>query len=314
MRGGALTKFIEVHAVATGFGASVVAHAVLVAVLASTRGNAESARDFAWQKPAATSRDDVTSIALALELPEVHQALETKTAEVTDPEVEKIAVESIETAPVETSATEATPQLAPTQRDLAQVFATVTDALRPSRDALRATTSEVFRGINAYLTRATAAMRIRTASPAQRAPVATHASTPVVDEPASMRQSSDATHKLSPTSTASHSSSDTTATTSTTGAVARATVIELAEPEYPRRSVRLGHEGTARVEVRVAPDGAIQGVTLVSSSGFTALDEAALAAARRGRYAPATRGDHAEDSIAVESFIVLPFEFRIKQR
>jgi len=46
--------------------------------------------------------------------------------------------------------------------------------------------------------------------------------------------------------------------------------------------------GTARVEVEVGPDGQVISVQLVQSSGDSALDQAALNAARNSTFAPAT--------------------------
>ena len=60
-----------------------------------------------------------------------------------------------------------------------------------------------------------------------------------------------------------------------------------------------------RVEIDLAATGAIASLRVLESSGHRALDEAALAAARAGRYRPATRG-----GVAIASVLVVPFEFR----
>lgn len=44
-------------------------------------------------------------------------------------------------------------------------------------------------------------------------------------------------------------------------------------------------------DVYILPDGRVGEIRLKRSSGFTRLDEAALAAVRRWRYVPARRGD-----------------------
>ena len=61
------------------------------------------------------------------------------------------------------------------------------------------------------------------------------------------------------------------------------------------------------MEVEVLANGRIGDVRLRTSSGFRLLDEAALKAARKGRYKPARRDDR-----AVNSIVVIPFEFHLK--
>jgi protein TonB len=50
------------------------------------------------------------------------------------------------------------------------------------------------------------------------------------------------------------------------------------DPEYPALARRRKQEGTVLLEVIIAPDGRASGVTLKKSSGFPALDRAALEA------------------------------------
>lgn len=83
--------------------------------------------------------------------------------------------------------------------------------------------------------------------------------------------------------------------------------LRLTQPIYPPRSIRLGQEGTVEVEVEVLANGRIGDVRLRTSSGFRLLDNAALKAARKGRYKPALRDDR-----AVRSVVVVPFEFHLK--
>ncbi len=83
--------------------------------------------------------------------------------------------------------------------------------------------------------------------------------------------------------------------------------LRLKQPIYPPRSVRLGQEGTVEVEVEVLANGRIGDVRLRTSSGFRLLDEAAIKAARKGRYKPALRDNH-----AVRSVVIVPFEFHLK--
>src|SRR5258706_6067574 len=64
-------------------------------------------------------------------------------------------------------------------------------------------------------------------------------------------------------------------------------LIEKAEPEYPRAAMEAGVGGTVGLELTVGDDGNIAQIKIVKSAGF-GLDEAAVAAARRFRFRPAT--------------------------
>ena len=62
-------------------------------------------------------------------------------------------------------------------------------------------------------------------------------------------------------------------------------------PVYPNVSRRLGEQGKVLFEVYSLPDGTVGEIKLKRSSGYTRLDDAALAAVRAWRYVPARRGD-----------------------
>ena len=83
--------------------------------------------------------------------------------------------------------------------------------------------------------------------------------------------------------------------------------LERVEPAYPPRARRAGIEGVATVRVRLDAAGAVLAVELVQASGSRLLDEAALAAARASRFAPATREAAA---IASEALATYRFELR----
>lgn len=83
--------------------------------------------------------------------------------------------------------------------------------------------------------------------------------------------------------------------------------MRLDEPIYPPRSIRLGQEGTVVVEVEILESGLIGTVRIHTSSGYRLLDQAALKAAKKGRYDPALR-----NGIAARSLILVPFEFHLK--
>ena len=87
------------------------------------------------------------------------------------------------------------------------------------------------------------------------------------------------------------------------------TAVEYLTPpqlNYPQASRRLREEGTVHVRVLVDPRGTPQQMQLLRSSGFTRLDEAALATVRATRFKPYT-----EDGIALPFWVVMPliFEF-----
>ena len=87
-----------------------------------------------------------------------------------------------------------------------------------------------------------------------------------------------------------------------------AEVINIAAPEYPARAVRLGIEGTVRVNVEVLATGEVGVVQLMSSSGYEILDNAAIRAVRRARFAPAMN-----NGLAIRSSLIIPFEFQLRK-
>ncbi len=85
-------------------------------------------------------------------------------------------------------------------------------------------------------------------------------------------------------------------------------VLAMPHPEYPSASARRGEQGTAIVEIDVRADGSPATVRLLRSSGFRLLDNAAIDAARRARYRPATRRGG-----AIDSTLIVPFEFTLER-
>jgi len=79
---------------------------------------------------------------------------------------------------------------------------------------------------------------------------------------------------------------------------------DLPAPEYPRLSRRLGEEGTVLLSVEVLASGKAGRVEVLEASRYPRLNEAAIAAARRARFRPATRGGR-----AVAGNVRLPFRF-----
>ncbi len=69
-------------------------------------------------------------------------------------------------------------------------------------------------------------------------------------------------------------------------------------PDYPKGSRQRGEQGDVVVEMMVNPQGEVDEATVVSSSGFVELDEAALRAVRFAKFTPARSGGETVASIA----------------
>jgi len=82
-----------------------------------------------------------------------------------------------------------------------------------------------------------------------------------------------------------------------------------APPTYPAISRRLGEEGKVILRVELDETGRVDRATVQTSSGFTRIDEAALATVKRWRCNPATR-----DGVAVRAAAIQPFNFVLEGR
>lgn len=69
------------------------------------------------------------------------------------------------------------------------------------------------------------------------------------------------------------------------------------KPVYPSASRRGGEEGKVLLRVMVSADGSAQVVDVISGSGFSRLDQAALDAVRRWKFVPAKRGETPVDGV-----------------
>ena len=78
-------------------------------------------------------------------------------------------------------------------------------------------------------------------------------------------------------------------------------------PDYPKGARQRGEQGEVVLEISVSADGTVGGVSVVSSSGFPELDEAAVRAARRARFTPAKA-----DGRPVASTARLTLSFQLK--
>jgi protein TonB len=79
-------------------------------------------------------------------------------------------------------------------------------------------------------------------------------------------------------------------------------------PEYPRRALRRGIEGTVLVRAEVGPDGVPVSVSIVQGSRSRELDRAAVDAVRRWRFRPGQA-----DGRPVAGSVVVPIEFRARR-
>jgi periplasmic protein TonB len=78
-------------------------------------------------------------------------------------------------------------------------------------------------------------------------------------------------------------------------------------PEYPEFAADQGYEGTVILRVKVSPNGKPAEVKVKKSSGFSLLDDAAVAAAKRWAFTPAKRGN-----TPVEGWAIFPVEFKLQ--
>jgi len=79
-------------------------------------------------------------------------------------------------------------------------------------------------------------------------------------------------------------------------------------PDYPEMAIFLGYQGLVTLNVEVSPQGMSRRVTVAAGSGHKILDEAALEAVKKWRFAPSKHGDKAgADSIKIRiNYILSP--------
>ncbi len=78
-------------------------------------------------------------------------------------------------------------------------------------------------------------------------------------------------------------------------------------PEYPMGARQRGEQGDVVVEIRVNEGGTVEKVSVVGSSGFAELDEAAVRAAKKARFTPAKSG---HKTVASTARLTLTFRLR----
>ena len=77
---------------------------------------------------------------------------------------------------------------------------------------------------------------------------------------------------------------------------------ERSAPAYPPLSRRMGEEGTVVLRVELDEEGVVVAARVVAGSGFSRLDEAALAAVRTWRCTPARRERQPVRAVALQPF------------
>lgn len=76
------------------------------------------------------------------------------------------------------------------------------------------------------------------------------------------------------------------------------------QPVYPRSAQRMNEEGSVVVRIRVNTSGRVETAVVEKSSGFSRLDDAAVEAAKRGRFKPYT-----ENGVAFVAETPMTFNF-----
>ena len=77
-----------------------------------------------------------------------------------------------------------------------------------------------------------------------------------------------------------------------------------APPAYPMGSRRKREQGTVVLRLVISPDGRVTDISVSRSSGYEALDDAALAAVRRWRWSPKMVDGRA---VAITGLVTIPF-------
>lgn len=81
------------------------------------------------------------------------------------------------------------------------------------------------------------------------------------------------------------------------------------KPAYPRAARRLGQEGEVLLLVEILASGRVGKIDIEKSSGYDILDDAAVKAVRKWRFAPARKG-----KTTVNAWVRVPVEFSLKDR
>ena len=98
-------------------------------------------------------------------------------------------------------------------------------------------------------------------------------------------------------------------TAATKGVRTRPRYLEAMRPPYPKRAREMGWEGTVVLRVEVKHDGTVGAASVYRTSGYVMLDEAALTAVRRWRFAPPTDG-----AFSFATVVDVPVRFDLREQ
>lgn len=79
-------------------------------------------------------------------------------------------------------------------------------------------------------------------------------------------------------------------------------------PRYPRIARKRGYQGTVVLEVLVDQEGDVEDLKVYRSSGYKALDRAALSSVRHWSFTPGQRGE-----VVVDMWVRVPIAFRLTE-
>ena len=79
------------------------------------------------------------------------------------------------------------------------------------------------------------------------------------------------------------------------------------KPEYPKGARQRGEQGDVVIEMTVNSKGGVDKASVVTSSGYAELDEAALRAVRSAKFTPAKSG---RESVASTARLTLTFKLK----
>ena len=93
------------------------------------------------------------------------------------------------------------------------------------------------------------------------------------------------------------------------GGIIAPSVLSRVEPEYPEAARQSGQSGKVVVKVQILENGRAGSVSVQRSSGFSALDAAAVAAVSQWRFVPARLRDSGQ---AIVSYSAVPIRFDLQ--
>lgn len=96
---------------------------------------------------------------------------------------------------------------------------------------------------------------------------------------------------------------------SSKGVIAAPGILDRVEPGYPERARRSGWEGTVILKIQIMENGRTGSIDIASSSGYEALDEAAVSAVEKWRFIPARDKSSGQP---VGCYTTMPIIFKLR--